>query len=253
MASTRRFVVFVWVASVARSDALVYHQPPALVRRNLETAWLRTPRPFARDARRNVASSLHKERLEVVVRHLLAAGARSVLDLGCGEGELLQSLAAHAQFERLVGIDVDPGALDAARRALGLEPGARAGRMQVRHGSFEAPDAELAGFDAAALVETIEHIDPRRLARVETAVFGGMRPRNVLVTTPNQEYNVLHGLLPGKMRHPGHRFEWTRARFRQWARGIAARNDYVVRFFDIGPFDPNVGSSTQMARFVAAA
>jgi small RNA 2'-O-methyltransferase len=200
-----------------------------------------------------MASSLHQERLEVVVGHLVACGARSVLDLGCGEGELLQALSAHAQFERLVGIDVDEGALNAARRALGLGPGADGGRMQVRHGSFEATDAALAGFDAAALVETIEHVDPRRLARVEQAVFGGMRPGHVLVTTPNQEYNVLHGLPPGKMRHPGHRFEWTRARFREWARGVAGRNSYAVRFFDIGPFDPFLGSTTQMARFVAAA
>jgi small RNA 2'-O-methyltransferase len=200
-----------------------------------------------------MASALHEERMETVVRHLLGSGARSVLDLGCGDGELLQRLGAYAQFERLLGIDIDAGALAAARRALGLEIGAPGARIEVREGSFENADSGLGGFDAAALVETIEHIDPRRLARVESAIFGHMRPRTVLVTTPNQEYNVLHDLQPGQMRHPGHRFEWTRAKFRQWARGTAARNAYLVRFFDIGPFDPARGSSTQMARFISAA
>jgi small RNA 2'-O-methyltransferase len=200
-----------------------------------------------------MASALHKERMETVVRYLLASGARSVLDLGCGEGELLQRLGVHGQFERLLGIDIDAGALAAARRALGLEIGTAGGRIEVREGSFENAETGLGGFDAAALVETIEHIDPRRLARVESAVFGDMCPRTVLVTTPNQEYNVLHDLRPGQLRHPGHRFEWTRAKFRQWARGVAVRNAYRVGFFDIGPFDPARGSSTQMARFISAA
>lgn len=196
-----------------------------------------------------MASELHEERLDTVVRHLVASGARSVLDLGCGEGELLQRLAAHAQFERLTGIDIDNHALGAARQALGLALPARVGRMQVRYGSFEVADEGLSGFEAAVLVETIEHIDPRRLSRVEDAVFGKMQPRTVLVTTPNQEYNVLHDLAPGQLRHPGHRFEWPRAKFRQWAHGIAARKAYRVHFFDIGPADPLRGSTTQMARF----
>lgn len=194
-------------------------------------------------------TAIHEERLDTIVRHLVACGARTVLDLGCGAGELLQRLAGNAQFDRLLGIDIDDDVLSVARRALGLALPTGAGRIEVRHGSFEAADATLSGFDAAALVETIEHIDPRRLARVEHAVFGRMRPRTVLVTTPNQEYNVLHELAPGELRHPGHRFEWSRAKFRRWARGVAARCGYTVGFFDIGPHDALRGSTTQMARF----
>lgn len=199
-----------------------------------------------------MASDLHGVRLDTVVRHLIASGARSVLDLGCGEGELLQRLAGHAQFDRLLGIDIDDSALEAARRALGLGLPGGGGRMQVRHGTFAAAGDRLSGFDAAALVETIEHIDPRHLSRVEDTVFGKFRPRTVIVTTPNQEYNELHDLAPGQLRHPGHWFEWPRAKFRQWARGIASRQAYQVNFFDIGPVDALRGSSTQMARFHAA-
>jgi 3' terminal RNA ribose 2'-O-methyltransferase Hen1 len=196
-----------------------------------------------------MASALHDERLETVVRHLLDSGAARVLDLGCGPGDLLQRLAREPQFSCIVGIDIDEAVLNEARLALGLgfpDPG---GRVQVRYGSFEEVDRELAGFDAATLVETIEHIDPRRLSRVELAVFCTMRPGTVLVTTPNQEHNILHGMAPGQMRHPGHRFEWNRARFRHWAQGVAARNRYGVSFIDVGPPDPLYGSSTQMARF----
>lgn len=196
-----------------------------------------------------MASPIHEERLDTVMHHLVACGARSVLDLGCGDGELLQRLAGNAQFDRLLGIDIDDGALAAARRALGLGLRSRSGRIEVRHGSFEAADTALSGFDAAALIETIEHVDPRRLARVEHAVFQRIRPRIVLVTTPNQEYNVLHELAPGELRHPGHHFEWCRAKFRRWARGVGARCAYEVVFFDIGPPDELRGSTTQMARF----
>jgi small RNA 2'-O-methyltransferase len=197
-----------------------------------------------------MASNLHEERLDTVVQYLLESGAARVLDLGCGPGELLQRLVRQPQFTRLVGIDIDQTVLHEARLCLGLGIPHPADRVQVRYGSFEEADCELTGFDAAALVETIEHIDPRRLTRVELAVFGKMHPRTVLVTTPNQEFNILYGMLPHQMRHPGHHFEWNRARFQQWAQGIAARNGYQVSFIDIGPADPLCGSSTQMARFI---
>jgi len=198
-----------------------------------------------------MTSELHAERLDTVMQQLLDCGASSVLDLGCGRGDLLQRLAAQAQFTRIVGIDIDQHALGEARLALGLGVADHGARIQVRCASFEEPDTGLTGFDAAVLLETIEHIDPRRLSRVEDAVFGSMRPRAVLVTTPNQEYNVLHGMAPGQKRHPGHRFEWTRPKFRQWAAGVAARRRYGVEFIDVGPPDVQHGSTTQMAKFIA--
>ncbi len=195
-------------------------------------------------------TALHRQRLDTIVDELLSAGATSILDLGCGTGELLQRLRAHDQFERLVGIDIDEHAIARARRALSLDPLRPTGHLQVRYGSFEAPDRELAGFDAAVMLETIEHIDPGRLSRVEQGVFSGLRPTLILITTPNREYNVVHGMAPGQRRHPGHRFEWDRAQFRLWSSGVAQRNRYHVTFVDIGSADPVYGSSTQMARFV---
>lgn len=198
-----------------------------------------------------MASALHEARLDVVVRHLLASDARRVLDLGCGAGQLLRRLVAQPRFSRIIGIDIDERAVTRARLALGLGYPRPADRVQVRCSSFEEAEPDLAGFDAAALVETIEHVDPRHLSRVEAAIFGALRPRTVLVTTPNEEYNIVHGMEPGQRRHPGHRFEWTRDKFRQWAGGVAGRHGYAAHFADIGPPDRRYGSSTQMAIFSA--
>lgn len=192
-----------------------------------------------------MASPLHAERLDTVAAHIIASGARSVLDLGCGPGELLARLAPLPQFERIVGIDIGVAELEAAHAALAATPS----RVELLQASFADPALPLGGFDLAALVETIEHIDPQRLGEVERAVFASYRPRQVLVTTPNQEFNVLHGMRPGARRHPDHRFEWSRERFRRWARGVAARHGYRVGFFDIGEADAELGASTQMARF----
>ncbi|MDP1559389.1 MAG: methyltransferase domain-containing protein [Nitrosomonas sp.] len=194
---------------------------------------------------------MHQERLDTVARELLNSGAASVIDLGCGHGELLQNLCTHEQFEHLIGIDIDERALASARLVLGLDLLTPNKRLAVRYGSFQEMDSDLAGFDAAVMLETIEHINPSGLSKVERAVFSGMRPRAVLITTPNQEYNVLHGMSPGQRRHPGHRFEWTRAQFQLWSLGVAERNDYKVSFTDLGPADALRGSSTQMARFTA--
>jgi small RNA 2'-O-methyltransferase len=197
-----------------------------------------------------VSASPHEERLDTVLRALLQSGAESVLDLGCGEGELLIHLARERQFQRIVGIDISVDALLAAEKLRGtaLPPGDE--RVLLLEASFAKPDRRLEGYDAAALVETIEHIDPRRLTDVEHAVFGSYCPRTVLVTTPNSEYNVIHGMSERALRHPDHRFEWTRAKFRSWCFGVARRKGYDLRFSDIGESHPLLGSTTQMATFM---
>jgi 3' terminal RNA ribose 2'-O-methyltransferase Hen1 len=189
----------------------------------------------------------HELRLDTVLRELLRCGARSVLDLGCGGGELLLRLAREAQFCRIVGMDISVDVLRAARELLQAEPGALAQRVELVEASFAVSDARFAGFDAAALVETIEHIDAHRLSSVERAVFGSFRPATVVITTPNSEYNPIHGAPAGSFRHPDHRFEWPRAKFRDWARGVAGRNGYRAAFGDIGEPDPDLGGPTQMA------
>jgi 3' terminal RNA ribose 2'-O-methyltransferase Hen1 len=192
--------------------------------------------------------ALQELRLDAVAGRLRDCGARSVLDLGCGSGELVARLAAEARFERIVGVDHSPSILTTARELLG--PAAVDGaRVRLLCASFTAADDRLAGFDAAALIETLEHVDPGRLALVERAVFAGYRPRTVIVTTPNREYNPRYGLAAGAMRHPDHRFEWDRARFSRWARGVGARNGYAVTFAGIGAADEQYGCPTQMALF----
>lgn len=194
-------------------------------------------------------ASLHHARLEVITREMLASNCRRVADLGCGKGELLQWLRGHAQFTHLVGVDIDARALAEARYRLGIDLTRPGGRLRVCMGSFEETDWDLPEVDAAVMLETIEHVDPGRLPRVERVVFGHLQPALVLITTPNQEYNVLHGMTVRQRRHPGHRFEWTRAQFRSWGDAVAERQGYSVRYTDIGPRDALRGSSTQMARF----
>ena len=195
---------------------------------------------------------LNDQRHAAVVAQLQAAGARNVLDLGCGEGKLLRRLLQEKQFESIVGMDVSVHALEVAHRRLKLDriPDERANRLRLIHGSLIYRDERLRGFDAAAVVEVIEHLDPPRLAALERAVFEFARPRTVVVTTPNREYNVMWDSLPaGEFRHADHRFEWTRSEFQAWAARIAERFRYSVRFFPIGPEDEKTGAPTQMGVF----
>ena len=197
-------------------------------------------------------SSLNEQRHGAVLAALRASGARSVLDLGCGEGKLLRELLADRQFERIVGMDVSVRSLEIAQKRLNLErlPERQAERLQLIHGSLIYRDARLAGFDAAAVVEVIEHLDPPRLSALERVLFEFARPKTIVLTTPNREYNVMWETLPaGQLRHGDHRFEWTRAEFREWAEGVAGRYGYAVRFVPVGAVDEAVGAPTQMGVF----
>ncbi len=184
-----------------------------------------------------------------VLKH---AGARRVLDLGCGEGPLLRFLLGDRGFEDIVGMDVSHRALEVAADRLRLDrlPTKQKERIRLIHGSLTYRDRRLEGYDAAAVVEVIEHLDPPRLAAFERVLFEFARPRTVVLTTPNVEYNVKFETLPaGKFRHRDHRFEWARPEFEAWACGVAQRFGYAVHFLPVGPEDPEVGAPTQMGVF----
>ncbi|MER5741920.1 3' terminal RNA ribose 2'-O-methyltransferase Hen1 [Streptomyces sp. NPDC002225] len=195
---------------------------------------------------------LAEQRRAAILGALRAAGASRVLDLGCGQGQLVQALLKDPAFKEIVGVDVSVRALTIAARRLKLERmGERqADRVELLQGSLTYTDKRLKGYDAAVLSEVIEHLDLPRLPALEYAVFGAARPRTVLVTTPNVEYNVRWETLPaGHVRHGDHRFEWTRAEFRSWAAEVARRHGYRVAFVPVGTDDPEVGPPTQMAVF----
>jgi len=194
----------------------------------------------------------HDQRLMAVRDELLACGAESVVDLGCGEGKLLRLLMPEKQFDRLLGMDVSYRSLEIAKDHLKLErlSTRQQARTQLIQGSLTYRDRRVEGFDAGALVEVIEHLDEPRLAALEMTVFAYAKPGTVVITTPNAEYNKLfEGYEEGKMRHNDHRFEWTRAEFEQWGNRIANKFDYKVLFKPVGEVVENVGALSQMAVF----
>jgi 3' terminal RNA ribose 2'-O-methyltransferase Hen1 len=196
--------------------------------------------------------SLAEQRMGAVMAALRSSGAKRVLDLGCGEGRLLRELLTDKSFMEIVGMDVSHRALEIASHKLRMEdlPPMQKERIRLIHGSLTYRDKRLAGYDAATVVEVIEHLDPARLAAFERVLFEFARPQTVVVTTPNVEYNTKFDTLPaGKMRHKDHRFEWSRAEFQAWATGIVERCGYAVRFLPVGPEDSIVGSPTQMGIF----
>ncbi|POX60745.1 3' terminal RNA ribose 2'-O-methyltransferase Hen1 [Streptomyces sp. Ru62] len=205
-----------------------------------ETEAEERPTPLAEQRRAAILTALH------------ASGAARVLDLGCGQGQLVRALLKDTRFTEIVGVDVSVRALTIAARRIGLDRmGERqAARVKLVQGSLAYTDNRLKGYDAAVLSEVIEHLDLPRLPALEYSVFGHARPRTVVVTTPNVEYNVRWESLPaGHVRHGDHRFEWTREEFRAWAATVAGRHGYDVEFVPVGPDDPEVGPPTQMAVF----
>ena len=196
------------------------------------------------------AQPLAELRISAVLDVLRDAGARSVADLGCGDGRLLAPLLDDATFTRIIGTDVSSRALELAARRLTWMPERQRDRAELFQSSLVYRDARLTGFDAAVLMEVIEHVDPPRLAALARTVFGFAAPATVVVTTPNAEHNARYpGLAPGTFRHRDHRFEWTRPQFRDWAASVAATFGYTVWFLPVGPEDATAGPPTQMAVF----
>jgi len=167
----------------------------------------------------------------------------------------MRHLIADSQFERILGMDVSWRSIDIATDRLKVNQlgEKQRARMELIQGSLMYRDRRLEGFDAAAVVEVIEHLDSARLAAFERVLFEYAKPSTLVITTPNVEYNSLFPTLPaGKLRHRDHRFEWNRAQFNQWAESVAQRFAYTVRIQPVGPEDAALGAPTQMGVFTRA-
>ena len=201
---------------------------------------------------RTKGQTLHQQRLSLVLEQLKNTGAETVIDLGCGEGKLLQMLLKEQQFSRISGMDVSYAELSKAKENLHWEEMAprQKERLQLFQGALTYKDSRLEGYDAAAVVEVIEHLDESRLQSFERVVFEFAKPKTVIITTPNSEYNAMFpNMEPDGKRHSDHRFEWTRQQFESWALKVAENNNYKVEFLPIGQVAEQVGSPSQMGIF----
>ena len=195
---------------------------------------------------------LHDIRLKLVAEKLKQSGAASVIDLGCGDGKLLRLLLKEKQFTRIAGTDVSYSELEKSQDRLHWNemPEKQRERLSLFQSSLTYRDKRFSGFDAAAVVEVIEHLDPNRLPALEKSLFTYAKPQTIVLTTPNREYNVRYeNLSAGKVRHSDHRFEWTRSEFEAWAERVARENNYTVACFPVGEEEENIGAPSQMAVF----
>lgn len=199
------------------------------------TTWSNRGRPTVKELR-----------LDAVHRVLRESGARSVLDLGCGRGWLLERLAADPAFEHVAGVDRDHDTLSEAGRRI---PAAHRVRVGFQHTLFTWRCPAFEGYEAVVALEVVEHLDPPQLAAFADVVLGFVQPRLAVVTTPNVEFNRLFGLADGERRLAEHRFEWTRAEFQAWGREVARRYGYRFAAEPIGSEHPRLGPPTQLGRF----
>ncbi|MDR1934667.1 MAG: 3' terminal RNA ribose 2'-O-methyltransferase Hen1 [Candidatus Accumulibacter sp.] len=195
--------------------------------------------------------SLNRQRLGSVIAQIRACGARSVIDLGCGEGHLLSLLLKEPALQKIAGVDVACSVLEKAKERIHYErlSDGQKQKLSIFQGSLTYKDSRFAGYDAACAIEVIEHLELPRLAAFERVLFEFARPRHAIVTTPNREYNDNYPNLGDGLRHSDHRFEWTRREFRDWAGRVGERYRYSVQFSDIGEQDEKLGAPTQMACF----
>lgn len=196
--------------------------------------------------------SLNTRRLEAVKNAVIESGATSVIDLGCGECKLTGMLLEEKQIKRVAAADVAVRVLDKAKQRLRYDrmPPYKKDKLTLMQASLTYKDPRFSGYDAACVVEVVEHLDPMRVIAFERVLFEEAAPKTVILTTPNKEYNAHYEwLTDNSLRHNDHRFEWSREEFKTWTEHICEAYGYTVERSEIGDFDEQYGSPTQMGVF----
>ena len=161
-------------------------------------------------------------------------------------------LVLEKQFVRVAAFDVSFTALERTKDKLKIDRMSETvqNKLELFQSSLTYRDKRFEGFDCACVVEVIEHLDKSSLSAFARILFEFSRPRTVILTTPNVEYNVNYeGMKENSLRHEDHRFEWNREQFAKWADGICEKYGYRIKIKQIGGDGGETGTPTQMGVF----
>jgi SAM-dependent methyltransferase len=126
--------------------------------------------------------------LELIRNLLREAGARSVLDAGCGPASVLRVLAADGLD--VYGFDLTPQMVAEARRVLGAGP-ERIWEGSVLAAESYRPASGDAGYDAALCIGVLPHVPADAPPSLFARLRGSVRPGGLVVV---EARNQLFGL-----------------------------------------------------------
>lgn len=173
----------------------------------------------------------------------------SIVDLGSGEGKLSTRLGFIPGVKEILAVEPsEEASIRAMERFAQAEGKDYFIKPTQLWGSLFYYDERLKGKDVIILCEVIEHIDEERLPKVFQTILQDYRPKNLVVTTPNKEYNALYEM-DTEFRHGDHRFEWSREEFEAWCKARNEEGEYELIFDGIGELDEQFGFPTQMCIF----
>jgi hypothetical protein len=231
---------------------------------------------------------LYIQRYDYVINLLKNLKCATYLDIGCSECKLLCLIKnSNTNLNLIVGVDIDHIVLHEATHKFDcimydmIYPRDHPLDIYLIKGDLANPSPyfidqmkyESTNLDFVSLVELIEHLYPDTLEKLIHTVFAQLKPKYVLISTPNSEFNVVfedgdshetnnncfsqpNNQTNKKFRHWDHKFEWTRKEFQTWCQSsiLNKHQDYELVCYDgVGKapisFEHDVGNCSQIAFF----
>ena len=163
----------------------------------------------------------------------------TVADFGASELTFVHYLKNIDFVNQIYAVDIDHSVLD--RHKLKCKPlmfdylnkRAEPLNISVLCGSVLEYDSRLQGLDCICCIELIEHLQLIEVEQFLRNLFGRLRPKFAVITTPNKDFNVLFDFESSQMRHWDHKFEWTREEFQYYCDTVK-QYGYKYELFGVG-------------------
>ena len=159
--------------------------------------------------------SVRFQRFKTIISVLANYDINSIIEFGCGNGYFIPMLISQNKYSKIAAIDKNEKKINKLK--------SKYKDVIFYNGSFLKENNEFRQYDCIIGIEIIEHLFEDEINVLSKIIFSKIKPKVIIFTTPNIEYNINLPILHGGFRNIDHKFEFNPKELNQYGKSICLK------------------------------